>query len=147
MAAGPFVFYEGFAQRVADGTIDIDTDILKVALFTSTYTPNAATDVTFSELTNEVADGSGYTAGGDTLASVTWTETGGVATLDAADTVWTATGGSIVAHYAVVYSSTPATNNLIGYFLLDATPADVTVTDTNTLTLEWAASGIITLTV
>jgi len=147
MAAGPFVFFESFAEAVADGTIDLDTDTLKVALFTSTFTPNAATQAQFSALTNQVAAGAGYTAGGEALTGVTFSQTGGVATLDATDVVWTAAGGDITARYAVVYSDTATGNDLIGYFLLDATPADVTATDGNTLTIQWNASGILTITV
>jgi len=147
MAAGPLVFFESFAEAVADGTIDLDTDTLKVALFTSTFTPNAATQAQFSTLTNEVAAGAGYTAGGQALAGVTFSQTGGVATLDATDVVWTAAGGDITARYAVIYSDTATGNDLIGYFLLDATPADVTATDGNTLTIQWNASGILTITV
>ena len=147
MAAGPFVLYHVLAESLGDGTIDLKTDTLKSALFTSTYSPSASGDVTFSALSNQVS-GNGYTAGGETLtySGVTrWSETSGVATLDAEEVVHTASGGDIVARYQVLYSSTAASNNLIGYFLLDDTPADVTATDGNTLTIEWNASGILTI--
>lgn len=147
MAAGPMVAYDILAESLADGTLDLDTHTFKVALFTSTYTPNVATNVSYSALTNEVANGNGYTTTGYTLTGVTWSQTGGVATFDAADAAWTASGGSIVARTAVIYDSTATVNNLMFYFLLDSTPADVTVTDTNTLTIAWNASGIFTLTV
>lgn len=147
MAAGAMTPYDILAESLADGTLDLDTNTFKVALFTSSYTPNDATDVSYSALTNEVANGLGYTTGGYTLTGVTWSQTGGVATFDAADASWTATGGSITARHAVIYDSTASVNNLMFHFLLDATPADVTVTDTNTLTLAWNGSGIFTLTV
>lgn len=147
MAAGPMTFYDILAESLADGTHDLDLHTFKVALFTSTYTPNDATDVSYSALTNEVAGVNGYTTGGYTLTGVTWSQTGGVATFDAADAAWTAAGGSLVARHAVIYNSTAGTNNLMAHFLLDSTPADVTVTDTNTLTIAWNASGIFTLTV
>lgn len=148
MAAGAFTFYDIFSESIGDGTIDLDTDVLKVALHTSAYTPNVATDVTQSALGNEhSATSTGYTTGGATLANITWSQTGGVATLDnTVDTVWTAQTNGITARYAVIYSSTAGSNNLIGYFLLDGTPADVSATDGNTLTIEWNASGILTLT-
>lgn len=146
MAAGAFTFYDSFSEAIGDGTIDLDTDTLNVALFTSTYSPSASADTTYSALTNEVATANGYTASGEALTSVTWAQTGGVATLDTADSQWTASGGSITARYAVVYSVTATGNDLIGYFLLDNTPADVTATDGNTLTIQWNASGILTLT-
>lgn len=146
MAAGPLTLYQHVSESLADGTLDLDSDTLMVALFTSAHTPNAATHETFSELTGEVANGNGYTSGGATLANVTLSRTGGTAKLDADDVVWTASGGSIVARYAVIYSQTA--DKVIGYFLLDDTPADVTVTDGNTLTIAWHASnGILTITV
>lgn len=146
MAAGAFTFYNQFAELVADGTHDLDADGFKLALFTSSHTP-AASDTTFSSLTNQVS-GNGYTAGGEALASVTWAQTSGVAKFDAADVVYTASGGSITARYAVLYNTTVAgAGDLIGYFLLDATPADVTATDGNTLTIQWHTDGIFTLSV
>lgn len=146
MAAGAFTFYDSFSEALGDGTIDLDTQTLRLALFTSSYTPNVATQATYAGITNEVANGNGYTTTGEALTSVTWGQTGGVATLDAADVTWTASGGSIVARYAVLYSAGATGNDLIGYFLLDSTPADVTATDGNTLTVQWNASGILTLT-
>lgn len=145
MAAGAFTFYDCFSEAIGDGTIDLDTDTLKVALHTSSYSPNVASNTTQSGLGNEVANGNGYTTGGVSLAGVTWSQSGGTATLNANDVVWTASGGSITARYAVVYSDSASGNDLIGYFLLDNSPADVTATDGNTLTIEWNASGIIQL--
>lgn len=49
---------------------DLDSDALKAMLLTSAYTPNLDTHRYKSDLTNEVV-GTGYTAGGVTLTSVT----------------------------------------------------------------------------
>lgn len=145
MATGPFNFYDSFYEAIGDGTLDLDTDTLKLALFTSSYSPSASGDTAYSGLSGEHANGNGYTTGGQALSSVTWSQSAGTATLDAADVVWTASGGSITARYAVLYSDTASGNDLIGYFLLDDTPDDVTATDGNTLTVQWNASGILTL--
>ena len=144
MAADALVFYNSFTEALGDNTINLDTDTVNVALFTSTYTPSAG-HTAFSGLTGQVAGGNGYTTGGQALTAITWAQTGGTATFDAADAAWTASGGSITARYAILYSVTATGNDLIGYILLDNTPADVTVTDTNTLTIQWNASGIFTL--
>lgn len=136
--------YESVAEYLADGTIDLDTDTFKVALCTSSYTPNAGTHTVYSDLTNELSTANGYTSGGATLGSVMWTRSGGTATLDAADTEWTASGAGITARYAVVYKS-GGTNPLIAYILMDTSPADVSVTAGNKLTLQWNGSGILTL--
>ena len=46
---------------------------LTLTLHTSTYTPNIATHTSVADLTNELGSGSGYTAGGTTLATATST--------------------------------------------------------------------------
>jgi hypothetical protein len=134
------MIFNSFKEGIADGTFDLDGDTLKIALFTSSYTPDA-TDVVFADLSSEVS-GTGYTAGGATLSSVTWTRSGGTATLDAADPQWTT--ASFAARYAVVYKSGTAnslTNPLI--CLLDF-GSDKTVTS-GTFTVSFNASGILTL--
>jgi len=146
--AASITLYNSMKEYIADGTIDLDTDTFKVALTTSTYTPNASTHTVFADVTNELSTANGYTSGGATLGSVTWNRSGGTVTFDAADTTWTASSGSIVARYAVIYKSGTANaivNPVIAYILLDTTPADVTVTSGNTLTLQWNASGIFSL--
>lgn len=138
MAADPWARYNSGQLKVENSTIDLDADVIKVALFTSAYTP-AATDTTYASINaNEVANANGYTTGGITVTT-TVTEAAGVVTFDSNDPTWTAAGGSITARYAVLYDST--TGDLLAYSLLDNTPADVTVTDTNTLTLQLATTG------
>lgn len=143
--AASITFYNSFREFVADGTIDLDTHTFKVMLVSSAYTFSAAHTVK-TDITNELSTANGYTAGGATLGSVTWAHSGGTATFDAADTVWTASGGSITARRAVIYDDTATNDELVASVLLDATPADVTATDGNALTLQWNASGIFTIT-
>lgn len=142
--AASISFYNSFREFLADGTIDLDTHTFKVMLVSSAYTFSAAHTVK-ANITNELATANGYTAGGAALGSVTWGHTGGTATFDAADTVWTASGGSITASRAVIYDDTATNKELVASVLLDTTPADVTATAGNTLTLQWNASGIFTL--
>lgn len=54
--------------------VDFISDTLKVSLHTVTYAPNLDTHETLTDVTNEVT-GTGYTAGGVTLASKTITYT------------------------------------------------------------------------
>jgi hypothetical protein len=146
--AASITFYESFRETVADGTIDLDTHTFKVMLTTSAYTPNAGTHTVKADVTNEHANqgAPGYATGGAALASVTWGHSGATATFDAADVQWTATGGNMVARYAVIYDDTAASDDLVAYVLLDTTPADVTATTGNTFTIAWNASGIFTIT-
>lgn len=60
--------YNSFKRDILSGTIDMDTDIIKLMLVTSAYTPNIDTHTKRSDVTNEVT-GTGYTAGGATLAN------------------------------------------------------------------------------
>jgi hypothetical protein len=146
MAADAWLIYNKFKEYQGDNTIDLDGDTFKLQLHTSTHTP-ALTDSVKADLDNEVANGAGYTTGGVTLGSVTWTESSGTVTFDFADPSWTASGGPIVARYGIALDDTPTSpaDPLVGYSLLDNAPADVTVTDGNTLTLEINASGMFTL--
>ncbi len=132
--------YQDFVEQLGLGTHQLSTDTLKLALFTATHTP-AATDTVYTALTNQVANGAGYTTGGNTLTQ-TWAETAGTATLDATDTSWTATTGGIAYRYAVLYNDTAVGKNLIAYFDEGST---ITIADGETRTLQFNASGILTL--
>lgn len=142
MAADKWKIYDSFLEFMGDNTIDMDGDTFKMALFTSASNAATLTNTELGNLTNEVANGSGYLTGGNTLAGVTWSQTGGTVTFDCNDSVWTADGGSIVARYAVIYSDTSITDKLVAFSLLG--PSDVTATDGNTLTIQINASGIFT---
>lgn len=132
-------------KSMAQGKMVLDSDTLKVMLCTSTYTPNQDTHQFKSDVTNEIT-GTGYTAGGAALASVTLTynSSTNTLTLDAADTTWT--GSTLTARYAVVYDDTPATDAtkpLIGYVDFGADQSD----SAGTFTITWDATGVATWTV
>lgn len=149
MAASAWRRYNKFPLYLGDGTIDMDTDTFKCGLYLSTSNAATLTNTVLANLTNEVANGVGYTTGGYTLLSRTWTEAAGVITFDSADPAWTATGGSITARFAVIYklgTANAIVNPLVAYCQLDTTPADVTSTDGNSLTIQISASGIATIT-
>ena len=140
MAAGAWVFTNGGRTSLIDGTFAVAADTFKMALLLSTSNIGAAS-TTYAGLTNEHANASGYTTGGisvDLTLAGTTTVTADIAT----DPVWTASGGSIVARFAVIYE---VGGNVLCYCLLDATPADVTATTGNTLTVAAPASGVFTL--
>jgi hypothetical protein len=140
MAAGTWTFPNSARTDLLNGTFDLDTDSWKCALFLSSSNIGAAS-TTYAGVTNEVANAFGYTTGGIaivlTLAGTT-TVTVDITT----DPVWTASGGSITARFAVIYE---VGGRVLCYALLDSTPADVTATDGNTLTVAANASGVFTL--
>ena len=141
MAAGAWTFTDAARTNLLNGTFDLDTDTFLMALFLSTSNLGAAS-TTYAGLTNEHANANGYTTGGVSMGALTLAGTATVTVDDPADVVWTASGGSIVARYAVIYESG---GHVLCYCLLDSTPADVTVTTGNTLTVALNASGIFTL--
>lgn len=89
------------------GTIDLDADTIKIALYTSAATLDASTTVYTT--TNEVV-GTGYVAGGNTLTGATISTSGTTAFVDFNDTTWAT--ATITARGALIYDST-ATNKAI----------------------------------
>lgn len=141
MAAGTWTFTNNAKLRILNGGFDFDTDTFKMALFLST-SDIGASSTTYAAVTNEHSNANGYTTGGVTLGSFTISGTSTKTVDDDTDAVWTASGGSITARFAVIYESA---GDVVCYCLLDSTPADVTATDGNTLTVAFNASGIFTL--
>ncbi len=140
MAAGAWTFTNAGRTSLIDGTFDINSDSWKMALFLSTSNLGAAS-TTFAGVTNEHAAANGYTAGGIAI-TLTLSGTTTVTVDISTDPVWTASGGSITARFAAIYE---VGGNVLCYCLLDSTPADVTATDGNTLTVAAHASGVFTL--
>lgn len=139
MAAGSWTFTNAGRTSLLNGDFDIDSDSFKMALFLSTSNIGSGS-TTYAGLTNEHSNANGYTTGGKALTmSLSGTTT---VTVDCDDQTWTASGGSITARFAVIYE---VSGKVLCYCLLDSTPADVTATDGNTLTVQINASGIFTL--
>ena len=140
--------YREAKDALGQKLIDLETDTIKCALFTnlSNCGDVALATAQYATLNNQHANqgAPGYETGGKTIAT-TWTQTAGTATFGVANPSWVATGGSIVARFAVLYSDTATNKDLIAYCILDSTPADVTCTVGNTLTIEINASGALTL--
>lgn len=81
----------------------------KIALYTSSATLGATT--TAYSTTNEVPSAGNYTAGGNTLSSVTPTSSGTTAFTDFADTTWSA--ATITANGALIYNSSASNKAVI----------------------------------
>jgi hypothetical protein len=137
--------YGQFLLKALNKEVDFDTDTIKVALLTSAYTPNQDTHDYFNDVSANEVTGTGYTAGGITLASKTATYDAGtnVIVLDAADVTWSSS--TITARYAVVYDSTgtASTSALIGYVDFGS---DQSSTNGN-FTITWDSTGIVRITV
>ena len=95
-----------FKKDVLLGDHHLDTDLIFIALYTSQVTLNAATDGYITA--NEVANGNGYTTGGERLTFtspvVAVAENGTSGVFDADDPEWT--GATFTAAAALIYNKT-----------------------------------------
>lgn len=145
-AAGKWKLYEAAKLAIINGEIDFNAHSFKVNLYLSTSNCDTLSGHDqLSDLTNQVATAFGYTQ--DTKAvTIATSQSGGTTTVDeTTNPVWTASGGSIVARFAVIYDDTHASDIPVCVCLLDTAPADVTATDGNTFTININASGLFTL--
>lgn len=126
-----------------DGSIDLDTDTIKVALVTSSYTPDQDAHEDYADITNEVANGNGYTTGGETLANaaVTIDDTDNEGVFDADDVTWSAS--TITARGAIVYkdSGVAGTSWFICYLDFGSDQSS----SSGDFTIQWNAEGILNL--
>lgn len=142
----PSKLYGQFLAKALNKEVDWDSDTIKVALLTSSYTPNQDTHDYFDDVSAYEVTGTGYSTGGQTLGSktVTYDSANNVIVLDAADTTWSSS--TITARYAVVYDdsgATAASKALIGYVDFSS---DQSSTNGN-FTITWDATGIVRITV
>lgn len=140
--------YPQIVASLATKKITLPGDTVKcmlLASYTYAQTHQFVADVVAA---GTEASGTGYTAGGATLTSVTFTRSANVWTLNGTIPAWSTTGGSLAAAFAVFYDATPgsnATNPVLCYWNLDG--AGGTQTSSNgTFTLTPNASGIMTFT-
>lgn len=144
-----FVLLPCASEFLVDGTIDADTDTLKVAFLTSSASAVIATATQWSDVSSyEITTTGGYTSGGYTLANCSYTRSSGTTTFDCDDTVVTASGGDIDAHrYHFFYKSGTAngvTNPAFAYGY-DNISSDIPATvDGTSITLRYNASGLYT---
>lgn len=125
--------YTKFNATVADlanKVHNLGADTLKIML---TNTLPVATNAIKTDIT-EIAAGNGYSAGGTAVGITSSTQTSGTYKLiPSGNVVFTASGGSIATfRYAVIYNSTAASGNLIGWW--DSGAAQ-TITTGNTFTV------------
>ena len=94
-----------FRTELLGGIHDLDTDAIKMALFTSSATLDASTTAYSS--TDEVSDvGTNYTAGGNTMTNPVISLDGTTAIVDFDDVAWS--NASFTARGALIYNSSKA---------------------------------------
>lgn len=139
----PNAIFNSFKRDIANGSINLATDAVKIMLVGSAYTPNIDTHTKRSDVTNEVS-GTGYTAGGVALVNkaVTMNTTSDKGVFDADDI--TLSSATITARGAVLYKArggASSADELIAYLDFGA---DITSTAGN-FNIAFDANGIITI--
>ncbi|MFN2636882.1 MAG: hypothetical protein ABR585_07650 [Gemmatimonadaceae bacterium] len=122
--------------------LNLDLTSHKVALFTDTLTPNYSTDTAYGVSpynANEVS-GTGYTAGGVTLANTAVSDVSGTLKWDGDDVQWT-TSTITGAKGALIYADALAGKNAIVLVNLGGTYS----TSAGTLLVSWNSLGIVNL--
>jgi len=130
-----------FVEALAEKVHDLGADTLKIML---TNTAPSSANAVKTDIT-EISAGNGYTAGGNTAAVSSSSQTSGTYKLVLSDpSTWTASGGSIGPfRYAVLYNSTAASGNLIGWWDYGSS---VTLADGEQFTVDLDQSnGVLTL--
>lgn len=151
MPAGNVIPYTTNMTDVAvSGGIDLDSDTIVCVLLGTGYSPNRTTHALWSDISaQEIANGNGYTSGGQALSGKTVTHSAGTGTFDADDVSWSSS--TITAKYAALVrragASLASGDLLVAYLDLNTDSGSATVASLNAaFTIEWNASGILTLT-
>jgi hypothetical protein len=131
--------FNSFTEALAEKVHNLGSDTLTVALCTHANIP-VATNTVLANLT-EIS----YTnLSARTLSSVTSAQAAGVYTLDAADLVLTASGGSVATfRHIVIYNDTAANDELIGFTDYGS---DVTLLSGESFKIKFSGTGILTIT-
>lgn len=132
--------FQMFVEDLAEKIHNLGSDSLKLIL---TNSAPVATNTVVANLT-DISAGNGYSAGGNAITISTSAETTGTYKLVLADSVFTASGGTIGPfRYATLYNTTPTTNSqgttgkpLIGWWDYGSS---ITLADGETFT--WDADG------
>ena len=116
--------------------IDWENDTIKVALLDSNYVPDEDSQIFWDDVSSNEISGTGYTAGGATLASKTRSYDSGndMTTFGCADPEWTAATFSD-AKWAVFYKSTGTANTSPLIRTVQITGDNSVVSGTYTLTI------------
>ena len=145
MPTSTLTTFDDLSEQIGKGVHNWGSHTLKLALTNSA--PSAANTV-LADIT-QISTGGGYTAGaggGYAVSGTSFTESSGTTTLTFTDHVITATGASVGPfRYVVLYNDTATSpaDALIGW--LDY-GSSITLADTETLTVDLGATGILQVT-
>lgn len=131
--------FQDYVEQVNKGVHQWHSHTFKAQL--SNSVPDAAADAIEADLPADLGGGSGYTANGVTLDTVTLSEASGTAKVTVADEVVTAAGGSIGPfRYVPLFNDTPSSpvDPLVCWFDYGSS---ITLLDTETFTMDFDATN------
>lgn len=151
MAAGDIAWFRQALLDLGKKLHDLSADTLKVGITTGGTTPLATTadprwgaGGTTNFAAEEVATGTSYSAGGPSLASVTWSLVSNEPTLRATDPVIAQdASGFTNGRWGIIYNSTDAGKRAIGFIDLGSSRS----IQTGALTLNFGGAGTDVLTI
>jgi len=135
MASG---IYDDFKEDLLQGACDMTGDTIYVGLLDDNHS-FTATDNSWSDISTNEMTGTGYSANGAQLGTLSISVASNVATWDAGDISWTT--ATFTAYHAAIYNVTNSSSLVAS---IDFGGAQ-TVSG-GTFTIEWSTGGIITLT-
>lgn len=141
MATGDVTIFEEFAAEIADKIHDFAADTFKLGIVDNTATEPTAAQATprWADFqANEVGTGGNYTANGETLANVTWTEVGGVATLKADNVTIAqdAVNGFTLGYWGIIYNDTATNDEAIAFVELGGPVSE----KAGPITVDWSGT-------
>ena len=134
MASG---IYTILKTNLMNKLVNLATDTINIALLTSSASFTASNTL-FSNISANEISGTGYTAGGQALTSLSVSTSGTTAVWTAANSSWPSS--TFTTAFAALYDIS-ASNNLICLFDFGG---NISVSS-GTFTVAWSGSGIITL--
>jgi len=129
--------YNKFKANLMNKIVDLEDDVIKVALFDNVHS-FAAGNATYADVSaNELPAVGAYATGGATLA--------GKEVVEAATTKWDATNATWAAatfdaYYAVIYDTSAADNLICSIDF-----GGIKSVTAGTFTIQWDAAGLITI--
>jgi hypothetical protein len=129
--------FNAFVEALAEKVHNLQSDQLKLALTNTAPTSAGAILTDITEITYTNLSTRNLTVGSSA-------QTSGTYKLTINDLVLTASGGSVGPfRYVVLYNSTPASGNLIGWYDYGSS---ITLADTETLTVDFdGTNGVLTI--
>lgn len=148
MAAQAWKIYNLAKKKIGNTTINLAATTYRMTLHTSASNAATLTLSAYSQLTNEVSEGNGYSSSGKALTGEVWTVGASAKQykFDCDDPVWTATGGTIAnIKFAVIWLSAASAGGRHVLCNASLTSSQFTLSQNNTLTVNINSGGVFTM--